>query len=105
MGSLNVTNVSTMQDVKTSQESHVHQDLFSRNLTLISITDFQFLINNDICNSSHIAQVILVHSAPQNKRARDIIRWTWGIPNIPNVMTKLVFLLGKPHTEKAQDIL
>ena len=36
---------------------------------------FQFIINNDICNTTSITLVFIVHSAPQNSLARDIIRF------------------------------
>ena len=54
---------------------HLHPDLFTRNLTLINITNFQFIINNDICNTTSITLVVIVHSALQNSLARDIIRF------------------------------
>ena len=54
--------------------SHTHKDLYTRNLTLINMTNFKFLINNDICNVTPIAIVTIVHTAAQNKKARDIIR-------------------------------
>ena len=34
--------------VVTKQISHLHSDLFTRNLTNINITNFQFIINNNI---------------------------------------------------------
>ena len=51
-----------------------HEDLYTRNLTLINMTNFKFLINNDVCNVTPIAIVTIVHSAVENKKARDIIR-------------------------------
>ena len=56
------------------QDPHLHNDLFNRSLTLINITDFKFSINNDICNVSSVSLVVIVHSAPQNDKARNIIR-------------------------------
>eukprot|EP00092_Neocalanus_flemingeri_P033683 GFUD01036616.1.p1 GENE.GFUD01036616.1~~GFUD01036616.1.p1 ORF type:complete len:397 (+),score=103.23 GFUD01036616.1:92-1282(+) len=105
LSELNVTNVNVSHSVEVSQVAHVHKDLFTRNLTLINITNFKFIINNDICNTTPISLVVIVHSAPQNNKARDIIRSTWGTPDIPYVMTKLVFLLGQPKNKKAQDSL
>ena len=84
------------------QISHIHLDLFTRNLTLINITNFQFIINNDICNMATISLVVIIHSAPQNIKARDIIRESWGVPNMLNVVTRLVFLLGAPQDKEVQ---
>ena len=33
-------------------DAHPHQNLMEHNFTLINITNFKFLINNDICNVS-----------------------------------------------------
>ena len=84
------------------QTSRIHLDLFTRNLTLINITNFQFIINNDICNMTTISLVVIIHSAPQNIKARDIIRESWGVPNMLNVVTRLVFLLGAPQDKEVQ---
>ena len=59
---------------RTSQ--HPHSDLYTRNLTLIDIKSFKFIINNDICNVAPIAIVTIVHSSVENKEARDIIRYS-----------------------------
>ena len=93
-------------------EPRPHHDLYTRNLTLINITNFKFIINNDICNVTPIALVTIVHSALGNKEARDIIRLvchtikaidktstrlsrtTWGSASVPEAPFKLVFLLG-----------
>ena len=72
----------------------VHTDLFDRNLTLINITNFRFIINTDICNVERIALVTIIHSAADNKQARSMIRESWGSPAIPDIATRLVFLLG-----------
>ena len=55
--------------------AHPHSDLYTRNLTLINIKNFKFLINNDICNVTPIAIVTIVHSSVENRAARDIIRF------------------------------
>ena len=85
-----------------TQIPHLHLDLFTRNLTLINITNFQFIINNEICNITTISLVIIVHSAPHNIHLRNMIRNSWGVPNMLNVVTRLVFLLGVPQDEEAQ---
>ena len=45
------------------------------NLTLINITNFQFLINTDICNVTNIALVTLVHTAMEHEATRNVIRF------------------------------
>ena len=55
---------------------HPHSDLYTRNLTLIDIRSFKFIINNDICNVGPVAIVTIVHSSVENKEARDIIRYS-----------------------------
>ena len=44
-----------------------------RNLTIINITNFQFLINNDICNVPNISVVTIIHTAMEHEETRDII--------------------------------
>ena len=46
------------------------------NMTVINITNFQFLINNNICNVSNIHIVTLIYSSAQNAEARDNIRYS-----------------------------
>ena len=55
-------------------QPHSHDLDLDRNLTLINITNFKFLINNDICNVSKISIVTIIHSSSQNTVARDMIR-------------------------------
>ena len=57
-------------------QPHPHTELYSRNLTLINITNFRFLINRDICNVSALALVTIVHSAMEHEDARNVIRWS-----------------------------
>ena len=82
---------------------HEHHDLFDRNLSLINITNFKFIINSDICNVERISLVTIIHSAAQNKDARKMIRDTWGNPDIPDIATRLVFLLGATDDTKLQN--
>ena len=55
-------------------QPHHHDLLLDRNLTLINITNFKFLINSDICNVSKISLVTMIHSSCQNNEAREMIR-------------------------------
>ena len=55
-------------------QPHSHDLDNDRNLTLINITNFKFLINNDICNVTKIPLVTMIHSSSQNTEARDMIR-------------------------------
>ena len=55
-------------------EEYLHEDLFDRNLTLINMTNFKFVINNDICNVRRVALVTIVHTAVDNHEARSMIR-------------------------------
>lgn len=75
---------------------HHHPDLHPPNLTVVDIPQFKFVLISDICSASPLALVVLVHSAPENRAARNTIRGTWGRPSIPGEETRLVFLLGRP---------
>ena len=57
-----------------SVKPHPHKELYTSNLTLINMSNFKFLINNDVCNVTPIEIVTVVHTATENKKARDIIR-------------------------------
>lgn len=64
--------------------------------TLIDLTNFKFLLNNQRCNNiNDVFMVIFVHSAPQNFKKREIIRETWGSEkNFVIDAIRLVFLIG-----------
>ena len=51
-----------------------HSDIYDNNLTLINITNFKFVINNDICNVQKVALVTIIHTAVDNHEARSMIR-------------------------------
>ena len=55
-------------------EEYPHPDLYDRDLTLINITNFKFVINNDICNVQRVALVTIIHTAVDNHEARSMIR-------------------------------
>ena len=55
-------------------EEYLHTDLYDRDLTLINITNFKFVINNDICNVRRVALVTIIHTAVDNHEARSMIR-------------------------------
>ena len=57
------------------EEDYPHDHLYDRNLTLVNLTNFKFLINNDICNVRRVSLVTIIHSASQNTEARAMIRW------------------------------
>ena len=59
-------------------EEYLHKDLFDRDLTLINITNFKFVINNDICNVRRVALVTIIHTAVDNHEARSMIRSVTG---------------------------
>ena len=42
--------------------SKTRDDLYTRNLTVINITNFRFLLNNDICDVDNIVIVTTVFS-------------------------------------------
>ena len=56
------------------EEHHDLSGLYDRNLTLINITNFKFIINKNICNVSQVSLVTIIHSSSENKEARSIIR-------------------------------
>lgn len=59
--------------------------------TLIDLKDFEFTMNQDICNRTRPFLIIVVHSAPGNFQKRNAIRDTWG-RQTPFIAT--IFLLG-----------
>ena len=61
-------------------ESQVSNKIYNpmpmENMTLINITNFKFLINNNICDVSNINIVTIIYSSAQNAEARDNIRYS-----------------------------
>ena len=66
-------NIQSHKDRK-HEEDYPHDHLYDRNLTLVNLTNFKFLINSDICNVRQVSLVTIIHSASQNTEARAIIR-------------------------------
>ena len=64
-----------LENVPEYEEDYPHDHLYDRNLTLVNLTNFKFLINSDICNVRRVSLVTIIHSASQNTEARAIIRW------------------------------
>ena len=60
--------------VTEKNEEYPHTDLYDRDLTLINISNFKFVINNDICNVQRVALVTIIHTAVDNHEARSMIR-------------------------------
>ena len=63
-----------IQVEKNKDKEYPHTDLYDNNLTLINITNFKFVINNDICNVQKVALVTIIHTAVDNHEARSMIR-------------------------------
>ena len=63
-------------------------------MTVVNITNFQFLINNDICGTGPVSFVFTVHSAVGNRERRDTGRAGWGGTAGPGAGARLAFLLG-----------
>merc|ERR1712126_142312 len=84
---------------KLSQEStsccSAGKNLYPTNHTLVNIVNFSFHINNDICQNEKVTFVIIVHTAPNNVRSREILRATWTNISTEKFYLKLVFLLGE----------
>ena len=53
-------------------------DLYDRNLTVVNMSNFKFIINDDICDVQNLSLVTIIHSATQNSETRDIIRLEQG---------------------------
>lgn len=69
---------------------------------LIDLHNFAYLMEQPACEA-HIVILILVHTAPGNRKKRSLIRQTWGMPQMTqgNSPLRLVFLLGavQPHAD------
>ena len=76
--SLENDDVVSMNSTSEKFEEYSHEELYDRNLTLVDIPNFKFVINNDICNVQRIALVTIIHTAVDNYEARSMIRSvTW----------------------------
>ncbi|CAK9302760.1 unnamed protein product [Gordionus sp. m RMFG-2023] len=62
---------------------------------LIDLTNFEYLIDNDICGTKDVYMLIMIHTAPKNFEERMAIRTTWASTNIfKHISIKLTFLLA-----------
>jgi len=66
---------------------------------------FNFVINPSSVCSSDIFLLIYVHSAPGHFKQRMAIRETWGnVGNFPDIVVKVVFLLGIIPTDEGRSV-
>lgn len=61
---------------------------------LSDFEDFRFVINANICDSNNVYMMVLVGSHPDHVELRDVIRRTWGQPDIPFMPFRLAFIFG-----------
>lgn len=59
----------------------------------LNFEKFHYLIRNEICLGD-IFLLILIHSAPNHFHHRNLIRNTWGNPDVKSFSVKVVFLLA-----------
>ena len=76
--SLENDDVVSMNSTSEKFEEYSHEELYDRNLTLVDIPNFKFVINNDICNVQRVALVTIIHTAVDNHEARSMIRSVSG---------------------------
>lgn len=60
---------------------------------LLNFDNFQYIIQNDLCNEE-IFLLILIHSAANHFHHRNLIRNTWGRPDVKLPKVKVAFLLA-----------
>ena len=65
----------TDEDSSYKVLNHQNNKIKNKTFTLINVTNFQFIINNDVCNVSKIPIVTIIHSAIENKESRKMIRY------------------------------
>ena len=78
---------------KHTKSLHIYQHF------IIEFSSFQYLVHEpltwNICPLSLQAAIVtFVHTALDHREARDVIRETWGVTDIPDTPTRVVFALG-----------
>ncbi|XP_071551801.1 beta-1,3-galactosyltransferase 4-like isoform X2 [Panulirus ornatus] len=59
------------------------------------------VLEKTFCSVPDIQVIFYVHTAPANRKSRDIIRSTWGSPQwYPGVRHKVMFMLGRSATDQ-----
>ena len=59
----------------------------------------------DICDEDNIAMVVLIHSAVNNDKKRNIIRESWGTSQLKDGAIKLVFLVAGTDDVQSQKMV
>ena len=59
----------------------------------------------DICDEDNIAMVVLIHSAVNNIKKRNIIRESWGTSQLEDGAIKLVFLVAGTDDVQSQKMV
>ena len=73
-GLFDSTASSDVKSEASNKNDSVTENLYDRNLTVVNMTNFKFIINDDICDVQNLSLVTIIHSATQNSETRDIIR-------------------------------
>ena len=73
-GLFDSTASSDVKSEASNKNDSVTEDLYDRNLTVVNMSNFKFIINDDICDVQNLSLVTIIHSATQNSETRDIIR-------------------------------
>lgn len=89
-------------DGEKSAGDSVVADFYQPPCPLADMPDFYYLINRDICGHDNVYILVLVGSNPRHIKLREVIRKTWGNPQIKKYPFKLLFTFGKLLDPKDQ---
>ncbi|KAG0718691.1 Beta-1,3-galactosyltransferase 5 [Chionoecetes opilio] len=69
--------------------------LYPSHMTLLDLPDFAYVINNDVCDSSAVFLVIIVHTHPARSKERDVMRRSMPSEDLEELGMRRVFLLAR----------
>ncbi|XP_045132416.1 beta-1,3-galactosyltransferase 5-like [Portunus trituberculatus] len=92
------------RDLQTTVRVHAPSPLnvsplYPSHMTLLDLPQFSYVINNDVCSTSNVSLVIIVHTHPARRQERDVIRKSMPSQDLKELGMRRVFLLARAEWE------
>lgn len=69
--------------------------LYPSHMSLLDLPHFSYVINNDVCGTSNVFLVVIVHTHPAKRGERDVMRQSVPFEDLEELSIRRVFLLAR----------
>lgn len=92
------------RDLQTTVRVHAPSPLnvsplYPSHMTLLDLPQFSYVINNDVCSTSDVFLVVIVHTHPARREERDVVRKSMPSKDLEELGMRRVFLLARAEWE------